>query len=69
MIDKTLNRILKGKQKITFDVTNGKRTVKVVLEGDGRCCREIRDNIVVWGPNSSWIQGDLVRELIEEEGE
>lgn len=70
MIDKTLNRILKGKQRITFDVTNREgQSVKVVLEGDGRSCKDIRDRIVMWSPWPCWTQGNLVRELIEEEGE
>jgi hypothetical protein len=65
-----LKRILRGKQRITFNVTNNEgKEVKVVLEGSGMCCKEIRDNIVVWGPNGSWVQGDLYREMLEEEGE
>jgi len=55
MIDEVLNRILKGKQRVTFDLTNNKgMTVKVILEGDGRCCKDIRDRIV-WGwPKYGW---------------
>lgn len=65
-----LKKILEGKQRITFSVTNNKgNEVKVILEGQGMCCREIRDNIVVWGPNGNWMQGNLYREMLEEEGE
>lgn len=65
-----LSKVLQGKQRITFNVTNNEsKTVKVILEGPGMCCKEIRDNIVVWGPNGNWMQGDLYREMIEEEGE
>jgi len=66
MIDEMLNRVLKGKQRVTFDVTRGNQTVKVVLEGDGRCCRDIRDRIVMWSPQPVWRQGSLAREKLEE---
>jgi hypothetical protein len=67
MIDETLNRILKGKQRVTFTVENGKgQEVKVILEGDGRCCRDIRDRIITWSPQPCWTQGDLVREKMED---
>jgi len=66
MIDKTLNRILRGKRRVTFTVENREGyEVKVVLEGDGRCCKDIRDRIVLWSPNSNWVQGSLVREKME----
>ena len=51
-----LKRILEGKQRITFTVINNEgEEVKVILEGPGMCCKEIRDNIVVWGPNGNWM--------------
>lgn len=67
MIDKMLNKLLKGKQKVTFTLTNNQgMEVKVILEGDGRCCKDIRDRIV-WGwPSEGWTQGSLVREKIGE---
>jgi hypothetical protein len=70
-MDKTLRKILNHNERVTFTVTHGKtkQEVKVVLEGNGICCKNIRDNIVVWGPNGSWVQGDLYREMLEEEGE
>jgi hypothetical protein len=66
MIDEMLNRVLKGKQRVTFTVTNHKgQLVKVILEGDGRCCKDIRDPIVMWSPLPVWTQGNLKREMME----
>lgn len=66
--DKTLFNVLNQQERITFTVQHGrtKQTVKVILEGNGVCCKNIRDLIVVGWPKFGWTQGSLKREKREE---
>lgn len=65
-MDETLRKILNHNERVTFTVTHGKtkQEVKVVLEGNGICCKNIRDKIVVGWPSEGWTQGNLIRERL-----
>ena len=63
-MDDILRKILDKPNKVTawFEHGETKQIVKVTLEGNGICCRDIRNRIVMGWPSEGWSQLRLERE-------